>query len=76
MKVRFYRGPWDGKIRVMKDTAQEVTVYSNKNPMATLWNDSQLNPEIERLYLYRRTNCTHPDGSVYFEWDRPKGSRF
>lgn len=79
MKVRFYRGPWDGKTRQVADHESMVLVsvvekkalfeelFNSKDPLAVM-------PSY-KTYRYRRTNHTHPDGSVFFEWDKPRGSK-
>ena len=80
MKVRFYRGPWDGKVKHVQDHFTEIQVALTKPRLTYLDAD---NPYIDGNMLnygpltaiYRKTRHTHPDGSVFFEWDKKKGSR-
>lgn len=79
MKVRFYRGPMDGKVREVKDNEYTIVVaFRKKN--APLYMDPSDNyslvPVAYGKHLYNRTRHTHPDGSVFFEWDQPKGTKF
>lgn len=79
MKVRFYRGPWDGKTKEVADHEHVVLVstMNQKFLFEELFDSS--NPTAVaptyKTYRYRRTNYMHPDGSVFFEWDKPRGTK-
>lgn len=67
--ARLYRGPANGKrLALSKDTAA-ITVPTMQKTKTVL-------PYTMVQHRYVRTNHTHPDGSVYFEWDKPKGTKF
>ena len=67
--ARLYRGPAAGKrVALKKDTAALVVPTLKKFG----WNRSY--EMVQHRYV--RTNHTHPDGSIYFEWDKPKGTKF
>lgn len=73
MKVRFYRGPWDRKTALVRDTEDIVVVASLEGP--SVW---MADPSVSlslKKYVYRKTKATHPDGSVFFEWDKPRGTK-
>jgi hypothetical protein len=73
MKVRLYRGPADGKIVHIPDQENYWLVESLADPINYYSDDLS---EIRSIKsVYRRTHHTHPDGSVYFEWDKPKRTR-
>jgi len=76
MKARFYRGPWNGKVREVRDSESFILVNEFKT---NTWRDMMTaNPTsaiMYNTYRYYRTNHTHPDGSVFFEWDKPPGTR-
>lgn len=84
MKARFYRGPWDGKIKTVPDHSYtwKVAIANTKPGWMDFPTDGYIGPDtifpthkMYNEYIYRRTNHTHPDGSVFFEWDQKKGSR-
>lgn len=83
MKARFYRGPWDGKVKSLApDTYNlRVSIPNTKPAWLGVGVDVYLDPDVlpihkmYNVYIYRRTRHTHPDGSVFFEWDKPKGSK-
>lgn len=73
MKARFYRGPWDGKVRYVRDDerAIAVAVLGKKNFFFDV--DVYPTDTIQfKTHMYHRTNHTHPDGSVFFEWSVPR----
>ena len=76
MKVRFYRGPMDGKTRLARDDVFVITT-THLNTKG-LWAEDDSDPNLltrSSLHIYRRTPYVHPDGSVFFEWEKPKGTR-
>lgn len=86
MKARFYRGPWDGKVRVVPDNRDRILVATTKTKFD--YKNDPWEPLVyaEETYSMRMYTITingrsytapamHPDGSVYFEWDKPRGSR-
>ena len=80
MKVRFYRGPMDGKVREARDDMSVIQVqYTPKaKEKYRYWNPADNYAPVEvwaQSTLYRRTRFVHPDGSVFFEWDKPKGTK-
>lgn len=75
MKVRLYRGPGDGKKFLVPDNSQYCEIESlAEDPRDTWQRDQALTVNTVRS-TYVRTTHTHPDGSVFFEWDRPRGSK-
>jgi hypothetical protein len=74
MKVRFYRGPWDGKVKHMADHMIDVRVAVPINNYVASSVTSPTAPITINQTRYVRTKHTHPDGSVYFEWDQPRGT--
>jgi hypothetical protein len=75
MKARLYRGPGAGKIVSVGDNEQVVIVQNlARNPMDTYKEKGLLKIETVESY-YRRTKHTHPDGSVFFEWEKPRGTK-
>ena len=78
MKVRFYRGPMDGKVREVRDSPsmQAIeTVYRGSPNTHSVFISATTLQEATKKALYYRTQHTHPDGSVYFEWSKPKGTK-
>jgi hypothetical protein len=80
IKARLYRGPKHGKIYAVADKEHYVVVYGNRPGTLHLANDSYYPNQYTLAmntpkYVYVRTHHTHPDGSVYFEWDKPKGTK-
>jgi len=76
IKARFYRGPYNGKVLMVKDSEQTITVAEPNSKFWVDMSDSTYPPAIGvTQHLYYRTKHTHPDGSVFYEWYRPKGSR-
>jgi hypothetical protein len=64
--ARLYRGPAANKRFVMKPDTAAINVPA--------MNRSREGYRIT-THRYVRTNHTHPDGSVYFEWDKPRGTK-
>lgn len=79
MIARFYRGPWaDKKLAVPDDQYMIAVPVNNMTNYRSQASFDSLPPyaQIEtRTHYYRRTNHTHPDGSVFFEWEKKKGSK-
>lgn len=76
MKVRFYRGPFHGKTREVRDDQHTVTVsYMRDNSVRPFDYTDPMSLMNMGTTTYSKTRHTHPDGSVYFEWDKPRGSR-
>ena len=77
MKARFYRGPWDGKVRAIADDQYLIVVaVDNRKNIPYDWTPPSYVGDLSiRKHIYRKTRHTHPDGSVFFEWDQPKGSK-
>jgi hypothetical protein len=77
MKARFYRGPWDGKTRTVPDDQYLIMVMvdNKKNLYGKLDFPTYVGDLTVRQHVYRKTRHTHPDGSVFFEWDKKKGTR-
>lgn len=86
MKVRLYRGPFDGKVIKDWDGRRELYVagpkkLSRKERMkqwkqynnAAPWNDTITMSHVSALYI--ATNFVHPDGSVFYEWNQPRPPR-
>jgi hypothetical protein len=76
VRIRFYRGPMDGKVHEGRDDCTVVTV---SNMPALAFQNVQPGdynaPVNMKNTNYYRTPHTHPDGSVFFEWGQPKGTR-
>lgn len=87
MKVRLYRGPFDGKVvehrggpLIMQGTKkmtrkQQHEWLSSAPPFSAP-------PYVRAIYqpVYLSINgvtmpATHPDGSVFYEWDSPRRVR-
>lgn len=81
MKVRLYRGPQDGKVYDIDPTQNVIVVSAVADPS----NLYQYGVDAGDTYpmvglntvqcFYKRTKHTHPDGSVFFEWDKPRGTK-
>jgi hypothetical protein len=87
VKIRLYRGPHDGKVlngyfgntefidgprKMTREQKYEWRGYQIDNSM---YGSPELTWPMIRAE-YRRTNCQHPDGSVFYEWtglSRPYG---
>lgn len=67
--ARLYRGPAAGKRLALSRDMTSITIPTMKK-------DNGPWPYEMVKHHYRRTNHTHPDGSVYFEWDQPRGTKF
>lgn len=67
--ARLYRGPAADKRLVMKNDTATIRVPLMKKGKG-------FSGYTMVTHTYRRTNHTHPDGSVYFEWDQPRGTKF
>lgn len=78
MKVRFYRGPWDGKIKHLGDSMDYIVMATYAGNIYTAAASNLTGPVAmtNENHVYRKTRHTHPDGSVYFEWDKPKGTKW
>jgi len=79
MKVRLYRGPQDGKVLDLDPTETMVVTETLADELHMYdWNTDGTYPTVAPKTVrahYRRTQHTHPDGSVYFEWTMPKGTK-
>jgi hypothetical protein len=67
--ARLYRGPAAGKRLNMKTDTAAINIPTLKREKGMLGYSMV-------AHRYVRTNHTHPDGSVYFEWDKPKGTKY
>lgn len=79
MKARLYRGPMDGKTLTLAKQEQVILVDQLADELQPYdWSGVAANhpitPNVVRLQ-YRRTQHTHPDGSVFYEWDQPRGTK-
>jgi hypothetical protein len=75
MKARFYRGPWDGKVKDLDPSMTRIVVA---HPPKMSFFDELMEPSMPMVIkktMYTRTNHTHPDGSVFYEWDQKKGTK-
>jgi hypothetical protein len=77
VKARFYRGPWDGKVKHVQDNQYTILINSvNGSNLFKDYNSPVVTAPITvQTHIYRRTQHTHPDGSVFFEWDKPRGTK-
>jgi hypothetical protein len=74
MKARLYRGPADGKIYIVPEN--ELYIKYASVPKNLFFGEYSQGP-IEttptiKTEVYQRTHHTHPDGSVFFEWSKPR----
>jgi hypothetical protein len=86
MRIRFYRGPMNGKVKKFPtskgNNVIKVAIPNTKPnwvdvPVDVFTGDIPFTAhKMYNEYYYRKTQHTHPDGSVYFEWDQPKGTKF
>lgn len=83
MKVRLYRGPFDGKVIKDWDGRRELYVAGpkrmSKRERMKQWQNQQrgewdLVNFNHMSALYIATNFVHPDGSVFYEWNQPRRS--
>jgi hypothetical protein len=75
MKARLYRGPFNGKVLIVQDSESSIILAKMKPGARAVWaQDSpvSLTPMPYDNHIYYRTKHTHPDGSVFFEWSRPR----
>lgn len=90
MKVRFYRGPYDGKVRHVDDSAlhRGVIQVAEKPKLADLysgnyWDQVTVNKHTYEMRMLSiqightvyKAPAMHPDGSVYYEWTKKRGSK-
>lgn len=80
MKVRFYRGPANGKVCEASEPMFSFNVavlnHKNLNANANFWNANiEFGSPQHRTARYLRTNFHHPDGSIFYEWDKPRRPR-
>jgi hypothetical protein len=77
MKIRMYRGPMDGKVQFVPPKTVELMTVKAGIPLVWVKEAKGSLEEVIPMQTYRyvKTKATHPDGSVYFEWDKPKGTR-
>jgi hypothetical protein len=75
MIARLYRGPADGKRFDVPD--HQRTILFATFPKGPLFDYGGNAPTVinHTQHEYRMTRHTHPDGSVYFEWSQPRGTR-
>jgi hypothetical protein len=54
-------------------TVTNSGVFNSNGPVfvTPLNDDSSIPLDTEKL-VYRKTRHTHPDGSIFFEWDKPR----
>jgi len=90
MKIRLYRGPFDGKVIHMSGSLDSIVMmYRPKyKPGSKQWKKywsefgvySNPTEPINEMSMmsqtvrYQRTRHTHPDGAVFYEWDQPRGT--
>lgn len=84
LKVRLYRGPFDGK--VLKNWSGGSTIVLNgikkvsKKERYRQFMDrkptDQIFPDVFTVTgVYYATPFMHPDGSRFYEWDKPRKTR-
>lgn len=79
MKIRLYRGPFDGKVMewdggrdVMLAGPKKMTRKQRYAQFAkATTHDNLMFTHVTARYV--RTTFVHPDGSVFYEWDKPRG---
>lgn len=72
MKARLYRGPFDGKVVDAQGTSIKLAFMPDDLPLTAL---DPTKPLPYKIVYYHQTNHTHPDGSVFFEWSEPRGTK-
>jgi hypothetical protein len=72
IKARLYRGPGNGKVIWVRDN--EYAIYFAEPPKmdSSFWLNSSPQALAPKTHVYNRTRHTHPDGSVFFEWSKPR----
>jgi hypothetical protein len=86
LKVRLYRGPFDGKVvnwrggstlvlngtkrMTREQRMKEIHKYSFTTGQGFAYPDT-----MRVTAVYRQTPYIHPDGSVFYEWDKPRPKR-
>lgn len=74
MKARLYRGPSDGKIIDVPN--HEKTIITSHIEDIRSYPASGYPTQIPVVNAYYHiTPHTHPDGSVFFEWEKPRGAK-
>jgi hypothetical protein len=81
MRARLYRGPFNGKVMEW-DGRRELYVSGSKRMsrkqryerfMKAATAEDGLIYSTHTSEMYVRTGYVHPDGSIFYEWSRPKG---
>lgn len=90
MKVRLYRGPYNGKVMNVPNGQTTIALsradrrslanfYESMSPQATVeFKNETYSIRMMGVNLnghYYTAPAMHPDGSVYFEWDKPRSVR-
>lgn len=86
MKVRLYRGPFDGKVikdwqggsHLVLNGMRKLTRKQRWERFKKLQEDWKPDQNIFPDHIsavYVRTSFVHPDGSVFYEWERPRPPR-
>lgn len=67
----------DGKTRLVRDDQTHILVHSNRshNYLPGVYSDQPYEYVAVQRHMYVRTRHTHPDGSVFFEWEKPRGTK-
>lgn len=86
MKARLYRGPHDGKVFEVPDHQRDITLMRPKSRQVRQSDGTDGWFSIETIAdEYRMVEAyapsgrwypsVHPDGSVFFEWTKKRGTR-
>lgn len=75
MKIRLYRGPFSGRVYNIRPDDDRILLSKQPNHFAARSDRFGAFPDEPikvDYYTYVRTRHSHPDGSIYFEWDKPR----
>lgn len=88
MKARLYRGPHDGRVLEIPDVQRSVTlkrkgrvsIFDKMAVESSPWLTIPTFDDEYTIVLVRQPDgklgwSVHPDGSVYFEWTKKRGTR-
>lgn len=87
MRARLYRGPHDGRVLEVPDYQRTIMLRRPKSRRAMFSNGTDGWFSIETIddeyrmvqVIDKHTNldvpCYHPDGTVFFEWTKKRGTR-
>ena len=89
MRARLYRGPHDGRVFEVHNTQRTIrlkrrartgtSIFTGLTGKGNTWELQTVDDEYH-VALVRHPDgslrfAVHPDGSVYFEWSQPRGTR-